>query len=240
MPAKELRYLMESMGYVFKNPELLKTALTHRSAGIGQVQNERLEFLGDAVLALCIGTELFNRFPFAKEGQLSRMRANLVRGDSLTKLAMTLELGDYLLLGQGERKTGGQRRSSILEDAMEACIGALYLDGGLEVAQKYISHWFDELFQSFNSELQAMSAINAIDAKSQLQEYLQGQGYEIPRYVLVRTEGLPHAQDFFVRCDVHELSISQEGVAKSRKAAEQIAAGFVLEKIIEENPHAKI
>jgi ribonuclease-3 len=250
MPAKELRYLMDSMGYVFKNPELLTMALTHRSAGKGnypenhpnhpsRYHNERLEFLGDAVLELCIGAELFHRYPAAKEGQLSRMRANLVRGDSLVKLATALGLGDYLLLGQGERKAGGHRRASILEDAMEALIGALYLDGGLEVAQQYVLKWFNEILKSFDAETNGVCAINAVDAKSQLQEYLQGRGYPTPGYILLRTEGLAHEQDFFVSCNVPELNLSGEGVARNRKTAEQLAASSVLQKILEEGPNAK-
>jgi ribonuclease-3 len=250
MAAKELRYLMDSMGYIFKNPDLLKMALTHRSVVKGhypenhpshpsQYHNERLEFLGDAVLELCIGAELFHRYPLAKEGQLSRMRANLVRGDSLVKLATALNLGDYLLLGQGERKAGGHRRASILEDAMEAVIGALYLDGGLPVAQSYVLKWFNEILQSFNTDIHGVTAINTIDAKSRLQEYLQGLGHPTPSYILTKTEGLAHEQDFFVSCEVPELNLSGEGVALNRKAAEQLAAASVLKKILEENPNAK-
>jgi ribonuclease-3 len=251
MATKELRYLMDSIGYVFQNPDLLKTALTHRSVVKGhypenhpnhpsQHHNERLEFLGDAVLELCIGAELFHRYPLAKEGQLSRMRANLVRGDSLVKLAMALNLGDYLLLGQGERHSGGHRRASILEDAMEALIGALYLDGGLEVAQRCVLKWFDEILKSFDPHREGIPSIHTIDAKSRLQEYLQGLGHATPNYILTKTEGLAHEQDFFVACEVPELNISGEGVARNRKSAEQNAASSVLNKIVEANPHAKL
>jgi ribonuclease-3 len=227
MPVKDMRLLMDELGYVFKDPALLQRALTHRSVNSAEqtAHNERLEFLGDAVLALCVGQVLFEEFPWAKEGQLSRMRSQLVKADSLVAWAKTLSLGDYLWLGQGELKTGGSRRSSILEDAMEALIGALYLDGGLSVAQAFIRQSFQSMLASFTPTIQTL------DAKSELQEWLQREGYSTPDYTLLRTEGLPHDQDFFVNCEVKALGIEGIGSAKNRKAAEQAAAKRVLDQL---------
>jgi ribonuclease-3 len=227
MPVKEMTLLMEKLGYVFKDPALLQRALTHRSVNAAEqtAHNERLEFLGDAVLALCVGQVLFEQFPWAKEGQLSRMRAELVKGDSLVEWAKKLSLGDYLWLGQGELKTGGSRRSSILEDAMEALIGALYLDGGLPVAEDFIRQSFQSTLESFTPTIQTL------DAKSELQEFLQREGHSIPEYILVRTEGLAHDQEFFVNCEVKALGLVAEGAGRNRKAAEQVAAKMVLDQL---------
>ncbi len=222
-----LAKLMDGLAYSFKDPALLKTALTHRSMKISGLDhhNERLEFLGDAVLSLCIGTALFQRFPSANEGQLSRMKAELVRGEALVAVAQSIGLGDSILLGQGERKTGGQWRASILEDAMEALIGALYCDGGLAAAEAFILEYWGEKLASFKTDTQK------IDAKTELQEYLQHERQEKPEYLLRRTEGLAHEQIFFVACEVKSMEISAEGKARSRKAAEQVAAAAVLEQL---------
>jgi len=223
---KPLSYFMADLAYVFADPKLLERAFTHRSAH--HLNNERLEFLGDSILNFCVGALLFQKFPQLKEGQLSRMRANLVKGESLANLASKLKLGDYLILGEGERKSGGQQRLSILEDAFEALIGALYLDGGLELVQDKIQAWFLPILANLPLE------VSEIDAKTQLQELLQGRGIPLPLYHLLKTEGLPHEQRFFISCEVPSLNLCREGLGRSRKAAEQEAAMQMLAALVEE------
>lgn len=211
------------IGYQFGSPALLETALTHRSAG--QRHNERLEFLGDAILSYVITDELYRRFPAASEGQLSRLRAGLVKGDTLAAIARDMALGDYLKLGSGELKSGGFRRSSILADAFEAVIGAIYLDGGIEAASEFIHRHFAQRL----AECDPDSTLK--DPKTRLQEFLQARGHALPEYRVDSVVGEPHKQTFTVTCVVEGMASVTVGVAGSRRKAEQEAARHALEQL---------
>jgi len=212
--------LETSLGYSFKNPELLSQALTHRSAG--KIHNERFEFLGDAILDLVIAERLFAKYPQATEGELSRMRANLVNGDVLAEIAAELGLGRYLQLGAGERKSGGKRRVSILADAVEAVIAAIYLEGGLGEAGVVIDRLYAGRLSAKNiSETRK-------DSKTRLQELMQAQGLPLPSYHVKEVSGEAHNQTFTVECQVASLVQPQAGVGKSKRIAEQEAANQVL------------
>ncbi len=213
--------LQEVLGYRFADPSLLELALTHRSRGARN--NERLEFLGDSILNHFIAEQLFQRYSECDEGDLSRMRAALVRGEVLAELARELALGDEILLGPGERKGGGRRRDSILADALEAIVGAMLLDGGHEAARERVLAWFGE-------RLAAVSPQSAEkDAKTSLQERLQGRGLPLPEYHLVEVQGADHCQQFTVECRLVEPVLQQCGSGSSRRRAEQAAAGAMLE-----------
>lgn len=211
------------LGYEFHDRDLLQTALTHRS--YCSPHNERFEFLGDAVLNAVIARRLFERFPMLPEGDLSRLRANLVRQDSLHRLARALSLGDFLLLGDGERRSGGHRRPSILADALEALFGAVWLDGGFDAASEVIGRLYRDLL----ADLTPGQGIK--DAKTRLQEYLQARHLALPRYALTSTEGEAHAQFFTVACAVDSLAVRSEGSGSTRRAAEQMAAERALEAV---------
>ena len=215
--------LTRQLGYHFSNGELLDCALTHRS--IGSRNNERLEFLGDAVLSFVIASELYRRFPEADEGTLSRLRATLVKGETLAELARDLDLGEYLHLGSGELKSGGFRRDSILADALEAIVGAVYLDGGVEEASRLVHTLFTDRLETTTPRA------NPKDPKTRLQEYLQGRRFELPVYDVVSVHGEAHAQTFSVTCRIEPLSIETQGVGGSRRKAEQAAAEAALERI---------
>jgi ribonuclease III len=215
--------LQKRIGYSFADPFLLRTATTHRS--FGSPHNERLEFLGDGVLNCSIAEILYRRFPELNEGDLSRLRANLVRQDSLHEVAGVLDLGNYLLLGDGERKSGGQARPSILADAMEAVFGAVYLDGGYGAAFDLIARLYRPLIE----DIAPGSA--AKDAKTRLQELLQGRRIEVPSYTVVRIQGEQHNQEFWVSCAIPRLSIVTEASGRSRRIAEQRAAELALDRI---------
>lgn len=213
--------LVKRIGHGFQRPELLELALTHRSYS-GKQNNERLEFLGDSLLNFIIGEALFERFPHAREGQLSRLRASLVKGTTLTKIAQTLELGPFLLLGPGELKTGGSRRDSILADSVEAIIGAIYLDGGMEACKARVLEWF-------GARLQTLSLDDTVkDNKTRLQEWLQGQKLPLPAYNILDVSGSSHSQSFVVECVVTDAGLRFEGKGHSRRQAEQMAAGLML------------
>lgn len=213
--------LVKRIGHGFQRPELLELALTHRSYS-GKQNNERLEFLGDSLLNFIIGEALFERFPHAREGQLSRLRASLVKGTTLTKIAQTLELGPFLLLGPGELKTGGSRRDSILADSVEAIIGAIYLDGGMEACKARVLEWF-------GPRLQTLSLDDTVkDNKTRLQEWLQGQKLPLPAYNILDVSGSSHSQSFVVECVVTDAGLRFEGKGHSRRQAEQMAAGLML------------
>jgi ribonuclease-3 len=203
---------------------LFLSALTHRSAGSDN--NERLEFLGDAVLNLLVADYLYRQFPEADEGALSRLRAAVVSGESLARVAAELQVGDVLFMGAGELKTGGFRRESILADALEALCGALYLDAGIETCRramlKLLAPTLDAL--ELPAELR--------DAKTRLQEWLQGRGLPLPRYTVESIAGEPHAQHFRVSCDVDSLSANASGEGSSRRRAEQLAAQKVLDQVL--------
>ncbi|GGI69374.1 ribonuclease III [Shewanella gelidii] len=220
-PVKNFPRLCRTLGYEFNNLDFLKQALTHRSAA--NKHNERLEFLGDSILSIVISDALYHQFPKATEGDLSRMRATLVRGDTLAKIAQEFKLGDYLKLGPGELKSGGFRRESILADAVEAIIGAIYLDSDLEKIRIILLEWYAKRLE----EIQP--GVNQKDAKTRLQEHLQGFKKPLPVYQVVSVEGEAHDQTFTVECRIDGLKDAVIGVAPSRRKAEQIAAAQVLE-----------
>lgn len=217
--------LEERLGYRFADPALLDRALRHRSAG--KDNNERLEFLGDAVLSLVIAEFLSERFPSAREGELSRMRSTLVKGVTLAKLAREFALGDYVLLGSGELKSGGHRRDSILADVVEALIGAIYTEAGFDVARQCVRTWFD-------ARIDKIAPGEALkDPKTRLQEFLQAKGAALPEYELVDQSGQPHNQIFEVRCSTRLGGKIVTASATSRKKAEQAAAQQMLQLLQE-------
>ncbi|MFO1258751.1 MAG: ribonuclease III [Gammaproteobacteria bacterium] len=214
--------LSQALGLDLNENKLLKQALTHKSKG--SPHNERLEFLGDAILSFVITTELYQRFPKVEEGVLSRLRSNLVKGETLAKLAQTLNLGEHLRLGAGEMKSGGHHRQSILADAFEAVLGAIYLESGLERVRSKILIWYGDALNNVAVE-QAEK-----DPKTLLQEWLQSNGEALPVYRIVTIEGEPHAQFFTVNCEAG-LGIVTEGKGNSRRQAEQFAAQKALEQL---------
>jgi ribonuclease-3 len=223
MNATTLAWLARHLGYTPADAALFERALTHRS--VSSAHNERLEFLGDAVVNLVVASELYARFPTADEGALSRLRASLVSGASLARVASAWQLGDAVVLGPGELKTGGFRRESILADALEAVCGALYLDAGLDAARPLVLR----LLAPALEHLEASDASK--DAKTRLQEWLQARGAPLPRYTLERVSGESHEQHFTVRCESSDPAASALGEGSSRRRAEQIAAQKVLEQV---------
>lgn len=213
--------LCQKLGYEFHNPGLLEAALTHRS--IRGNNNERLEFLGDSIVNFIIAAALYQQFPNAKEGDLSRLRASLVKGDTLAELAQEFELGSYLRLGAGELKSGGFRRKSILADAMEAVIAAIYLDGGMAVCQERVLRWYELRLQ----EIGRGSGLK--DPKTRLQEFLQARKISLPDYSVLSIQGEAHQQIFRVACRIEKYAYVTEGVGSSRRSAEQQAAQKYLE-----------
>ncbi|HET7202704.1 MAG TPA: ribonuclease III [Steroidobacteraceae bacterium] len=211
------------LGYRFRDPALLEAALTHRSAS--RTNYERLEFLGDSVLNFVVALLAFRAFPDAPEGDLSRFRAALVSAPSLASVAGALDLGDQLRLGGGELKSGGFRRDSILADCLEAVIGAIYLDGGLDAAHETVSR----LLGARLAELPAAETLK--DPKTRLQEVLQSRGLALPRYALEEVGGEPHEQWFVASCEAAELGLRATGRGSSRRKAEQDAAQKLLETI---------
>ncbi len=217
--------LAKKLGIRFNDPELFKRALTHRSADSDN--NERLEFLGDSVLGFVIAECLYEKFGDADEGVLSRLRAILVNQTSLAQLARQLSLGDYLILGSGELKSGGYRRDSILSDAVEAIMGAILKDQGMDVAKAWI-------LDLFADSIKRISLDNwKKDPKTRLQELMQGRGLELPIYLLVSQDGQPHDQYFRVECRIQLMSLTAQGDGASRKKAEQQAAENMLAKLEE-------
>ena len=215
--------LSRQLGHAFADPQLLDDALTHRSAQARH--NERLEFLGDAVLGFLVAEALWRRFPQATEGELSRLRARLVNRESLAGVAQALDLGQYLRLGAGELRSGGHARESILADAVEAVLAALYLDGGLEVARGVVD-------QLLGKRIAALSpADQGKDAKTRLQEWLQARRLALPVYEVLETSGEDHAQTFVVRCAVEALGRSSTAAGPNRRKAEQLAAERLLETL---------
>ena len=215
-----VRWVRGRLSYEPRDASLFVAALTHRSAP-GR-NNERLEFLGDAVLNLAVARHLYLAFPDASEGDLSRLRARVVSAEPLADVAAAIGLGEELQLGSGELKTGGFRRQSILADALEAVCGAIFLDGGLEAAE-------DVIRRLFAARIAALPAPETLkDAKTRLQEYLQSRGYSLPRYTVDRIEGEAHAQTFHVTCDVPDLGVHSVGQGLSRRRAEQEAAEHII------------
>ena len=217
------RRLEQALGHQFSDASLLLTALTHRSHSLPH--NERLEFLGDSILNGVVARQLFDRFPELPEGDLSRLRANLVRQDSLHQLALKLSLGSFLRLGEGELKSGGNQRPSILADTLEALFGAVWLDAGYDTANAVIVRLYSEML----AKIAPGQPIK--DAKTRLQEYLQGRRLALPKYLLTATEGEAHAQQFKIACAIDALNIRTEGSGGSRRAAEQMAAERALESL---------
>ena len=217
------KWLLDQLGYTFETPQLFEQALTHRSAP-GK-SYERLEFLGDAVLDFVASEVVFRAFPSASEGDLSRLRAHLVRDRTLAELASELGLGEFLALGSGERKSGGHRRRSILADALEAIFGAVFRDAGFDAATAVIHRAYGDRFLDF-PDFDALR-----DPKTRLQEWLQGRGLSLPVYELVGTSGKAHKQEFTVVCRVDERSLVAEGVGSSRRNAEQRAARAALDSL---------
>lgn len=222
--------LQKRLGYRFGDAALLQQALTHRS--FGKNNNERLEFLGDAILGAVIAAELYHRFPVASEGRLSRLRASLVRRESLAEIARELQLGEYLQLGTGERRSGGHRRGSILSDSLEALLGAIYLDNGYDACRRCI-------LEQFAGRFDALDEITVLkDPKTRLQEYLQAQGSPLPEYQVLEVSGEAHAQWFRISCTVQGASPCA-GTGNSRRKAEQEAAGMMLQQLASEQPHER-
>ena len=210
------RNLAETTGYSFGNPDLLRQALTHRS--FGATHNERLEFLGDGVLNCVVAALLFERFPQLPEGELSRLRASLVNQQSLFETAQRIDLGGHLLLGEGEVKSGGAQRPSILADSLEALIGAAFLDGGFDAARALVARLFEQALKTADPQNVGK------DAKTQLQEFLQARRMALPQYSVIATGGEAHEQSFRVECAIPELNIRTQGEGSSRRSAEQVAA----------------
>ena len=219
-------WVERTFGHVFTMPALCHTAVTHRSAGADH--NERLEFLGDSLLNCAVARLLYDAHPLADEGALSRLRASLVSGDSLAQIAGELGLGDYLRLGQGELKSGGFRRASILADALEAMLGAIFLDAGFDAAAAAVAR----IMGPKMSDLPAADALK--DPKTRLQEVLQARGLALPIYTLTAVGGDPHAQSFTVTCDVPVFGVAAVGEGASRRRAEQLAAAKVIDLLPDE------
>ncbi len=211
------------MHHAFGQPDLLEQALTHRSAG--PTNNERLEFLGDALIGFIIAEALWARFPNADEGTLSRMRASLVKRESLAGLARGLRLGDYLTLGSGELRTGGHARDSILADALEAVLGAVYVDAGFEATRAVVLALFDDRLRQTDAEQAGK------DPKTCLQEWLQSRKRPLPEYVVLSIDGDQHDQRFTVSCKLQDEERGSQGIGTSRRRAEQAAAERMLEQI---------
>ncbi|QEA40123.1 ribonuclease III [Pistricoccus aurantiacus] len=226
-----LTLLSRRIGHEFVDISLLELAMSHRSHA-GQ-NNERLEFLGDSIVNFVIAEALFRRFPAAREGQLSRLRARLVKGQTLAELAREFELGQYLRLGSGEMKSGGHRRDSILADAVEAMIGAIYLDAGMEVAKTRVLSWFATRLEALNLK------DTQKDPKTRLQEFLQSRQAPLPQYEVVAVEGEAHAQTFTVECHVDVLEGRASGIGSSRRNAEQQAAETALARLERQKAEAK-
>jgi ribonuclease-3 len=221
--ATDRTLVRDRIGHEFANPSLLAQALTHRSAG--SPHNERLEFLGDGVVNLFAAEALYQRWPKADEGVLTRARAELVREASLAAIARQLELGERLTLGPGELKSGGFRRDSILADAVEAVVAAIYLDAGYEACRRVVLPWFEQVLAALPVGRPDK------DPKTRLQEWLQGRQRALPAYELVSESGEEHAKVFLCRCTLSEPPVSAEGEGTSRRLAEQAAAAGVLEQL---------
>ncbi len=212
--------LQRRLGYEFKEQKLLELALTHRSYGANN--NERLEFLGDSILNFVIGDALFRRFPDAREGQLSRIRALLVKGETLAEMAREFLLGECLILGEGEMKSGGHQRDSILADSVEALIGAIFTETDFETCRRQVLNWYEKRLSLLSPDTTDK------DPKSRLQEYLQAQHKPLPEYEVVETLGEAHAQLFTIECRVVVLAQAVRAQASNRREAEKLAAVEVL------------
>ena len=216
--------MTDGFGHPFRDPDLLRRALRHRSAG--PAHNERLEFLGDALVNLIVAQSLYERWPRADEGALTRARASLVRESALAEVARTLGLGDALELGPGELKSGGHRRDSILADTLEAVVGAIHLDAGFEACRAIVLPWFEPGIQALPTNVDK-------DAKTRLQEWLQARQLPRPEYTLIEASGQDHARTFRVACETREPACREEAEAASMRSAEQAAAERVLAGLLD-------
>lgn len=212
--------LCKQLGYRFRSSATLQLALTHRSAATQH--NERLEFLGDSILGLIISEALYQRFDSTREGELTRLRASLVKGETLAEVARGIELGGCIALGSGELKSGGRDRSSILADAMEALLGAVFLDGGYDAAREVILGLFAARLDALEPDRESK------DPKTRLQEWLQARHYALPVYSIASVTGDPHNQHFVVQCSIAEPACETQGEGSSRRRAEQSAADSAL------------
>ncbi|MGO1500528.1 MAG: ribonuclease III [Marinobacter sp.] len=224
----DLDQLQRRLGYRFNSPERLMLALTHRS--YGNQNNERLEFLGDSIVNMVIAEYLFLNFDKAREGHLSRLRARMVKGVTLAEIGREFELGSYMRLGSGELKSGGFRRESILADAVEAVIGAIYLDSDFYTCREQVLRWFELRLKQL--DLQDTQK----DPKTRLQEYLQSRQFPLPKYDVISVDGEAHNQTFHVSCALSSLDRNTSGVGSSRRVAEQEAARSALKKLGVETP----
>ncbi|MCW8107390.1 ribonuclease III [Alteromonas ponticola] len=220
-------HLSKVLGYKFNDVSMLELALTHRSAA--KLHNERLEFLGDAVLGMVIGEALFKKFPQVPEGKLTRMRSTLVKGETLAELAREAKMGDLIKLGPGEMKSGGSRRGSILADAVEAVLGAIYLEAGMETVQEVILKLWQQRIEKLDPNAHPK------DSKTRLQEYLQSRKLPLPTYEVINISGKDHAQTFEVGCQAAGLDDPVVAQGESRRKAEQEAAKITLEKLLNES-----
>lgn len=220
---REIDALLKKLDYSFNDISLLNEALTHRS--YAAKNNERLEFLGDGILNFVIADELFKRYSDVQEGDLSRLRANLVNKESLAEIAAELRLGEVIQLGSGELKSGGFRRPSILADAVESIFGAVYCDRGFEACRQLIVRLYADKLAS-PTDLQSLK-----DPKTRLQELLQSRKYPLPEYEVINISGRSHAQIFHLRCRIEKLNITVEGEGKSRRKAEQVAAEKAIDRV---------
>lgn len=224
IPSKPARdALQRRLGYQFSDPSLLERALTHRSAH--QQHNERLEFLGDALIGMAVAASFYHRFPDADEGVLSRLRASVVSGPALAGLARDFDISGCLILGESERKSGGRNRDSILADVLEALAGAVMLDSNLQEATRVVSDWFA-------SAVESASPDNLVDAKTRLQEWCQARGEALPHYRVLEVTGSDHAQIFRVSCQLSGSRGVTEAAGSSRRRAEQSAAAAMLVKLL--------
>lgn len=215
--------LQKQINYSFKNIDLLIHALTHRSAN--KIHNERLEYLGDSILSYVIAEALFERFPKVDEGDLSQMRSSLVCGETLAKMGQNFNIGDSMILGPGELKSGGHRRESIISDAVEAIIGAIYLDSDIQTIKQLILAWYQTRL------VQIQPGIRQKDSKTRLQEYLQGQRQNRPVYLIVEVIGDDHDQEFVVQCKLENDDNQYLGRGVNRRKAEQAAAQMAIDKL---------
>jgi ribonuclease-3 len=223
MDNRHIEQVEKILNYNFSDKNLLELALTHRS--FQGKNNERLEFLGDSILNFVIAESLFKKFDLLPEGDLSRLRSQLVKSETLSEIGILLQLGDYLILGEGELKSAGWRRPSILADSVEAIIGAVFIDGGISDASDLILDWFKDRIDLINPDKIEK------DSKSVLQELLQSKKITLPDYNIVSIEGEAHCQHFRVSCSIPKLGLSIEGEGSSRKIAEQGAAEEILKKL---------
>jgi len=230
--AQVIARLSKKLGYSFNDQSLLIQALTHRSAK--GAHNERLEFLGDSILGFIIAETLYEKFPQQNEGDLTRMRSSLVKGVTLAEIARDFNLGEFLILGPGELKSGGHRRDSILEDAVEAIIGAVYIDSDIYTCKDLVLQWFAQRLENIKPGQEQK------DPKTRIQEYLQGRKIPLPQYEVINTTGQSHNQEFTVRCVIKELAIEVTTKGTSRRKAEQAAASEVLDVIKANKPAKKI